>query len=147
MSRRGGSNTSIEAQLILPIAIVHGRLEISKTKIIFEGYHVSTTGQETNPSKAHTFQCLRRRVWGVRIISRIFRRRYLLKHCAMELYFVDGTSCFLNFQTNAQVNQIFRCLYEHKPPCLQDKSLLFPDEVLQQKNWTDQVSIGQSMIG
>lgn len=121
--------------LVLPIVSVYGTLELNKSTLVFEGTRVSDRDAELYCRK-ELIQFLKRRIWGVRIINRIFRRRYLLERPALEIFFVDGTSCLLHCDESEQIELIFQFLLEQKPPCLQEKRLWRPEALIEQKDWT-----------
>ncbi|GLD96313.1 hypothetical protein PINS_up004996 [Pythium insidiosum] len=139
-----------KAYLVLPSGLmVYGLLRIGTTTIVFEGDYVTTLNKlseltddcvvEANLGGSFVSE-LKRRVWGVRVIRVIHRRRFLLNsHNGLELYFVDGSSCFFGFEGEDEAELVYAVLKERKPPCLAKwgKRLLAADRMFGRCKWTD----------
>ena len=58
-------------------------------------------------------QARRMRVWSWRLssVTAVYGRRYLLRHTALEVFFVDGHGAFLNFFNKAERGRVARKLW------------------------------------
>lgn len=135
------------AYLVLPFGVmVYGQLRIGVTSIVFEGDYVCTLKDLSDsgmaaPSvrKAYVAQ-LKRRVWGVRVIRVIHRRRFLLDgQNGLEIYFVDGSSSLLGFENCDEADVVYATLKDRKPPCLVKwgKRLLTAERMFGKSKWTE----------
>ncbi|CAK4740981.1 unnamed protein product [Aphanomyces euteiches] len=79
------------AYIILPEGrTVYGMFRLGTTSIVFEGQRIIDEDDIT-PEK--NVVLLKRRMYGIRVIKSVYRRRFRLDMmCGMEIYFVDGTS-------------------------------------------------------
>ncbi|KAF4036453.1 ELMO/CED-12 family [Phytophthora infestans] len=154
-----GSPYRTKAYLVLPSGVlVHGVLRIGAATIVFEGERVvtlrgiadafktnedgGTAARQRGAQRLHAAYVsqLKRRVWGVRVIRVIHRRRFLMEgQNGLEIYFVDGSSCFFGLESNGEADLVYATLRERKPPCLAKwgKRLLSADRMLSKSKWTD----------
>ncbi|GAB9463191.1 Kinase a-anchor protein [Globisporangium polare] len=148
-----GASYRTKAYLILPSGVmVYGMLRIGSNTIVFEGEWVCTLknlsenagefgrgGASASLGDAYVSQ-LKRRVWGVRVIRVIHRRRFLLDaQNGLEVYFVDGSSCLFGFESNGETDLVYATLRERKPPCLVKwgKRILSADRMFGKSKWTE----------
>ncbi|RLN88827.1 hypothetical protein BBJ28_00002889 [Nothophytophthora sp. Chile5] len=154
-----GSPYRTKAYLVLPSGVlVHGVLRIGAATIVFEGERVVTLrgiadafkpadddGFAARQRSAHRIHeayvsQLKRRVWGVRVIRVIHRRRFLMDaQNGLEIYFVDGSSCLFGLESNGEADLVYATLKERKPPCLAKwgKRLLTSERLFAKSKWTD----------
>ncbi|ETI56299.1 hypothetical protein F441_01118 [Phytophthora nicotianae CJ01A1] len=154
-----GAPYRTKAYLVLPSGVlVHGVLRIGAATIVFEGERVVTLRgiaeafksnedggvavRQRNAQRLHEAYVsqLKRRVWGVRVIRVIHRRRFLMEgQNGLEIYFVDGSSCFFGLESNGEADLVYATLRERKPPCLAKwgKRLLAADRMLAKSKWTE----------
>ncbi|CCI40035.1 unnamed protein product [Albugo candida] len=138
-----------QAYLVLPCGLlIEGILRLGQSTLVFEGIHVTSLQQlanKANPfvilqhSDTHALQ-LKRRVWGIRVIRSMYRRRFLLDGMnGLEFYFVDGNSCFFGLHRDDDVDLIYAIVRERKPPCLvkTSKAFLPADRMFAKMKWTD----------
>lgn len=149
-----GASYRTKVYLILPSGVmIYGILRIGSNTIVFEGEWVCTLknlsenaggefrrgGASATLGDAYVSQ-LKRRVWGVRVIRVIHRRRFLLDaQNGLEVYFVDGSSCLFGFESNGEADLVYATLRERKPPCLAKwgKRILSADRMLAKSKWTE----------
>uniref|UniRef100_K3WL43 BEACH domain-containing protein n=1 Tax=Globisporangium ultimum (strain ATCC 200006 / CBS 805.95 / DAOM BR144) TaxID=431595 RepID=K3WL43_GLOUD len=146
-----GASYRTKAYLVLPSGVmVFGILRIGATTIVFEGEWICTLKDLSEQSRefgrgissmgdAYVSQ-LKRRVWGVRVIRVIHRRRFLLdSQNGLEVYFVDGSSCMFGFESNGEADLVYATLRERKPPCLAKwgKRILTADRMFGKSKWTE----------
>lgn len=154
-----GAPFHTKAYLVLPSGVlVHGDLRIGVTTIVFEGERVmtlrgiadsyksnedgGTAARQRSAQRLHEAYVsqVKRRVWGVRVIRVIHRRRFLMEsQNGLEIYFVDGSSCFFGLEVNGEADLVYATLRERKPPCLAKwgKRLLTADRMLSKSKWTE----------
>ncbi|KAG9416774.1 hypothetical protein AC1031_001156 [Aphanomyces cochlioides] len=123
------------AYIILPEGrIVYGMFRLGTTSIVFEGQRIIDEDDIT-PEK--NVVLLKRRMYGIRVIKSIYRRRFRLDMmCGMEIYFVDGTSLLVGFESPDDVDTAFAIFRQRKPPCLTiSKRLLTGDRLVLNSNW------------
>ncbi|KAG7394868.1 hypothetical protein PHYBOEH_004521 [Phytophthora boehmeriae] len=148
-----------KAYLVLPSGVlVHGVLRIGLATIVFEGERVVTlrgiaeafkpkddggfVARQRSAQRIHEayISQLKRRVWGVRVIRVIHRRRFLMEaQNGLEIYFVDGSSCLFGFESNGEADLVYATLKERKPPCLAKwgKRLLTTERMFSKSKWTE----------
>ncbi|KAI9905812.1 hypothetical protein PsorP6_013972 [Peronosclerospora sorghi] len=148
-----------KAYLVLPSGVlVHGVLRIGAATIVFEGERVVTlrgiadafksnedgdlAARQRSAQQLHEtyISQLKRRVWGVRVIRVIHRRRFLMEsQNGLEIYFVDGSSCFFGLESYGEADLVYATLRERKPPCLAKwgKRLLTAERMFSKNKWTD----------
>ncbi|GMF24916.1 unnamed protein product [Phytophthora lilii] len=154
-----GAPYRTKAYLVLPSGVlVHGVLRIGAATIVFEGERVVTlrgiadafklndygaaAARQRNAQRLHQTYVsqLKRRVWGVRVIRVIHRRRFLMEgQNGLEIYFVDGSSCFFGLESNGEADLVYATLKERKPPCLAKwgKRLLTAERMFAKSKWTE----------
>ncbi|KAH7476168.1 Neurobeachin-like protein 1 [Phytophthora ramorum] len=154
-----GAPYRTKAYLVLPSGVlVHGVLRIGAATIVFEGERVVTlrgiadafksnddggvAARQRNAQRLHEVYVsqLKRRVWGVRVIRVIHRRRFLMEgQNGLEIYFVDGSSCFFGLESYGEADLMYATLKERKPPCLAKwgKRLLSAERMFSKSKWTE----------
>lgn len=154
-----GAPYRTKAYLVLPSGVlVHGVLRIGLATIVFEGERVVTlrgiadafksnddgglAARQRNSQRLHEAYVsqLKRRVWGVRVIRVIHRRRFLMENQnGLEIYFVDGSSCLFGLESTGEADLVYATLKERKPPCLVKwgKRLLTSERMFSKSKWTD----------
>ncbi|KAF4317599.1 hypothetical protein JM18_007437 [Phytophthora kernoviae] len=154
-----GAPYRTKAYLVLPSGVlVHGVLRIGLATIVFEGERVVTlrgiaeafkpkddggfVARQRSAQRLHEayISQLKRRVWGVRVIRVIHRRRFLMEaQNGLEIYFVDGSSCLFGFESNGEADLVYATLKERKPPCLAKwgKRLLTAERMFSKSKWTE----------
>ena len=114
-----------ECEMIQGMNAVHGVFQITKEKLYFfaqKGENFEKMGVENifigkyrNNSKKY--------MWGVEQIREVYRRTYLMRNSALELFLADKTSIFLNFPLDVpifffSVSHFLRKLHELFPNSL-----------------------------
>uniref|UniRef100_M4BZH7 BEACH domain-containing protein n=1 Tax=Hyaloperonospora arabidopsidis (strain Emoy2) TaxID=559515 RepID=M4BZH7_HYAAE len=154
-----GAPYRTKAYLVLPSGVlVHGALRIGAATIVFEGERVVTLRGIADAFKSNEdggvaarqrsaqllhetyVSQLKRRVWGVRVIRVIHRRRFLMEgQNGLEIYFVDGSSCFFGLESYGEADLVYAILRERKPPCLAKwgKRLLTAERMFSKSKWTE----------
>jgi WD40 repeat protein len=154
-----GAPYRTKAYLVLPSGVlVHGALRIGAATIVFEGERVVTlrgiadafksnedggvASRQRSAQRLHETYVsqLKRRVWGVRVIRVIHRRRFLMEgQNGLEIYFVDGSSCFFGLESYGEADLVYATLKERKPPCLAKwgKRLLTAERLFAKSKWTE----------
>ncbi|POM65935.1 Hypothetical protein PHPALM_18279, partial [Phytophthora palmivora] len=154
-----GAPYRTKAYLVLPSGVlVHGVLRIGAATIVFEGERVVTlrgiaeafksnedggaASRQRSAQRLHEAYVsqLKRRVWGVRVIRVIHRRRFLMEgQNGLEIYFVDGSSCFFGLENHGEADLVYATLKERKPPCLAKwgKRLLTAERMFSKSKWTE----------
>ncbi|CAI5724207.1 unnamed protein product [Peronospora destructor] len=154
-----GAPYRTKAYLVLPSGVlVHGVLRIGAATIVFEGERVVTlrciadafksnedggvAARQRSAQQLHETYVsqLKRRVWGVRVIRVIHRRRFLMEgQNGLEIYFVDGSSCFFGLESYGEADLVYAILKERKPPCLAKwgKRFLAAERMFSKSKWTE----------
>ncbi|CAH0483005.1 unnamed protein product [Peronospora belbahrii] len=154
-----GAPYRTNAYLVLPSGVlVRGVLRIGAATIVFEGERVVTlrgiadafksnedrgvAARQRSAQRLHKTHVsqLKRRVWGVRVIRVIHRRRFLMEaQNGLEIYFVDGSSCFFGLESYGEADLVYATLKERKPPCLATwgKRFLTAERMFSKSKWTE----------
>ena len=110
---------STECELVLPMAVIAGRMDITLTHMYFYGDTVADPGQSygdeyftpaaasrvvsssahTDPTVAHV---LRTRRYALMEIVRVLPRRYLLRRSALEFFMSNRKSYLFNFRGSGE---------------------------------------------
>ena len=56
--------------------------------------------------------------WQLSLLVAVCPRRYLLRRCALELFFSDGRSTFFSFDSSRTANRVMTLIFDQKPPKL-----------------------------
>lgn len=95
-----------DVELILPLLSIRGKLEMTRSNLFFS----IDDEYEDNPSKSEWKNYEKQ--WSLKIIEKIYRRRYLLSHTAVEIFLLDRTTVYFNFIINKEneafVNQLLK---------------------------------------
>ncbi|XP_065193649.1 neurobeachin-like protein 1 [Sycon ciliatum] len=75
-------------------------------------------------------------VWSLNQLREIHLRRYNLRRSALELFFIDQTNHFLNFENTKVRDQIYRFIFSLKPPNVIYNQARSPAELLRQSGLT-----------
>ena len=76
-----------ECELVTVMEVVKGQLEVTTSHIYFFDHTPSRETGETQDFK-----------WQLAELREIHFRRYNLRRSALELFFIDQSNCFINFQ-------------------------------------------------
>eukprot|EP00981_Chlorochromonas_danica_P013809 scaffold6861_cov248-Ochromonas_danica.AAC.12 len=94
----------------------------------------------SNPHKSSGFQALKpfvdQRYYLDRLIE-AYSRRYLLKNCAIELFFLDHTELFLAFNSLSDLQKFFKILKNQNLPLLTTPKYLNPKVVFKHSSYTE----------
>lgn len=145
-----------KAYLVLPSGVlVYGMLRIGASTMAFDGEYATTLKgivdtytllqqdrgvQRLSDLNGANVAQLKRRVWGVRVIRVMHRRRFLMDSMnGLEIFFVDGSSCMFGFDVHGEADLVYATLRERKPPCLAKwgKRLLTAERMFAKSKWTD----------
>ncbi|XP_076087925.1 neurobeachin-like protein 1 isoform X3 [Mytilus galloprovincialis] len=96
---------SEECQLITMVNVYQGRLEVTTTHVYF--FDCSTNKEEGGED----FK------WALSQLREIHFRRYNLRRSALELFLIDQTNYFLNFQKKVR-NKVYSRILSLRPPNL-----------------------------
>ncbi|CAG2206968.1 NEBL1_2 [Mytilus edulis] len=96
---------SEECQLITMVNVYQGRLEVTTTHVYF--FDCSTNKEEGGED----FK------WALSQLREIHFRRYNLRRSALELFLIDQTNYFLNFQKKVR-NKVYSRILTLRPPNL-----------------------------
>ena len=80
--------------LVSPTETIDGEMRVTPDRLIFLSANVSSKSEserENLPSQQ------RERSWKLSQVLEVYCRRYLLKNCAIELFFLNGTTIFVSF--------------------------------------------------
>jgi len=123
---------TFEVELILPLQAIRGRLELTNSNLFFS----IDAEYEDNPPKSEWNDYEKR--WSVDSVEKIYRRRYLLSHTAIELFLIDRTTVYLNFiapKANAKcVSQILKL---HPPHLVLNAFPYSPQQLFKRSSMTE----------
>ncbi|KAK8798674.1 hypothetical protein WA158_007758 [Blastocystis sp. Blastoise] len=121
-----------EAELVMPMSVVEGRIEITPQYIYYFGEKFSE-GHE-GPKRD-----LRTRKWKLDDITEIYRRRYLLAPTALEFY-LNSKSYLINFRKQGDNLKVFKYMMDQKPAKLRAQPLFkylhTPQSLVAKADWT-----------
>ena len=126
---------STGCHLITPMKATPGRLEISTTHIYF------WETLELRP-KDELHRAPKDRKWRLEQIREIHMRRYLLRRSALEIFLVDQTNAFFNFDQRER-SKVFSKIIDLRPPNLVYSETGTPEEILKKSGLTKRWQQGQ----
>eukprot|EP00501_MAST-03F_sp_TOSAG23-6_P001531 GSMAST32.ASY1.ANO1.1594.1 assembled CDS len=114
------------ADMISPFKVVEGEFRIFRECLVFHGLRaLKTDTSDVAPVETKT--------WPVRSVKCIRNRRYLLQRTAIEIFFDDGTSIFLNLHDDTSSLKCFQIISKLKPPLMARDV----EHLVSAYNWTD----------
>ncbi|XP_021366386.1 neurobeachin-like protein 1 isoform X2 [Mizuhopecten yessoensis] len=114
---------SEECELVTLVDVIKGRLEVTTTHVYF--FDCSSNKEEGGED----FK------WAVSKLREIHFRRYNLRRSALELFLVDQTNYFLNFQPKVR-NKVYSRILSLRPPNLIYFGSRSPAELLKSSGLT-----------
>jgi WD40 repeat protein len=81
-------------EMILPLDSVKGTLEVTSTHLYF-----IVTQDDSKDLKKSDKESQFNKKWSIPEIIEIYKRRYLLRYTAIEIFFLSKTNYFFNFET------------------------------------------------
>ncbi|XP_053386541.1 neurobeachin-like protein 1 [Mercenaria mercenaria] len=114
---------SEECELVTLVEVIKGRLEVTTTHVYF--FDCSTTRDEGGED----FK------WGLPQLREIHFRRYNLRRSALEMFLIDQTNYFLNFQKKVR-NKVYSRILGLRPPNLIYYGSRSPAELLKASGLT-----------
>ena len=126
----------IECELVKPGKIIKGTLTLHMQKIVFKEAREDTAlngGDDSNNTQTNYVD----KIWDIVDIKEVQMRRFLLVRTALEVFFVDKTNCFLNFETPRLMNSVYsKIVNTLKPPNLEFANTHSPAEILRKSGLT-----------
>ncbi|KQK00661.1 BEACH domain-containing protein C2 isoform X2 [Brachypodium distachyon] len=124
--------------MVQPLKAVRGTFQVTSKRINFivdehtrdsDNYMddvASTSGQYDQPD--------RDRSWFISSLHQIYNRRYLLRQSALELFMVDRSNFFFDFEDIEARRHAYQAIIHTKPPYLSDIFLATqkPEQILKQ---------------
>ncbi|KAH7276959.1 hypothetical protein KP509_39G028100 [Ceratopteris richardii] len=109
----------IPAIMIRPLRVSKGMFQVTYRHILF------TVDQDgcRNPSEHKGIQMNDERegnIWPLSALSEVYSRRYLLRRSALELFMVDRSNFFFNFETTDGRRKAYKALVQADPPRLRN---------------------------
>ncbi|XP_078489274.1 neurobeachin-like protein 1 [Ciona intestinalis] len=121
-----------ECHLVTLMDIVQGKLEISTTHVYF--YDKSTTTDEDS-MKAGAEMGMDFK-WSLSQLREVHFRRYNLRKSALELFLIDQTNYFINFEHPNIRHTVYKALLSVRPPNLLYYGTRTPQELLKASGLT-----------
>jgi WD40 repeat protein len=130
--------------LVLPIGKFTGRLDVGTTFvrfIYFEDPDAENADDYDSHFQVSALHKMRQRwkkdrTWSLSDLTAIYRRRYNLRRCAVEMFIVDGTNYFFAFDTAEDMSNTLRRILQLQPPHLFRMCSLQPTELIRRSNVT-----------
>lgn len=147
-ARNEAVQLSLDCQLILPMHVVTGRMDITASHIYFYGDNLSPPGAATSTApeqvqldramEMSVYQdlgkwemesqfyetALRSRQWALDDIMEVQLRRYLLRPSALEMFFQNKKAFLFNFKERDQNRKVFHMLIKQKPNFASNRTAL-----------------------
>eukprot|EP00002_Diphylleia_rotans_P030155 TRINITY_DN6182_c0_g1_i1.p1 TRINITY_DN6182_c0_g1~~TRINITY_DN6182_c0_g1_i1.p1 ORF type:complete len:2503 (+),score=418.74 TRINITY_DN6182_c0_g1_i1:67-7575(+) len=126
-----------EVTLVTPMDSIEGVLEVSSLDILFVPANMDTTKDLpfifASDDLDKKDRILR---WDIHTLREIQPRRYMLQQTALEFFFVDKSTLFINFPKRNR-HKVFGHIKSAKPTNLLDTSLAYGAERLAKSNITE----------
>ncbi|TPX34048.1 hypothetical protein SmJEL517_g03217 [Synchytrium microbalum] len=126
-----------ECEIIAMMSTVKGRFEVTATHIYFQMEARSILSSTEDTQKFIDQELLRDRRWNLSELRELYPRRYLLRKSAIELFFMDRTSCFFNFRSSKDRTRVLARIIALRPPSLVTPDARTPSEILRRSNYTE----------
>ncbi|KAJ6246944.1 beige/beach-related [Anaeramoeba flamelloides] len=123
-----------DCQLITPLKVTNGTFKIKIDKIEFIPSNTDNGNNETNgDNKVNGIEDDKK--WFLNNLIAIHKRRYLLRQSALELFFINKTNVFINFNKNQQ-NRIYWKIVSLKPKNLIKNNSTNPKDWIKKSGYT-----------
>jgi hypothetical protein len=116
---------STYCELVSPMSVMPGRIEISSTHIFFF----------EDRSRLKSNKAPKEKKWAIEQIREVHLRRYLLRRSALEFFLIDQTNFFLNFKKRDR-NKVYNKIIQLRPPKLVYCENGSPEEILKRSQFT-----------
>eukprot|EP01119_Soliformovum_irregulare_P006369 TRINITY_DN1829_c1_g1_i1.p1 TRINITY_DN1829_c1_g1~~TRINITY_DN1829_c1_g1_i1.p1 ORF type:complete len:2177 (-),score=533.78 TRINITY_DN1829_c1_g1_i1:2-6196(-) len=125
--------TSYWCQLVTPSAVIDGQIKISPTGLSFVQERVYSADSDPAAEKLHTR--VKDYNWYLDDIREVHCRYFMLRDSALEIFLVDHTNFFLNFQKKER-NRVYYGIVAMNPPNLAYTESRTPEDSLKASNVT-----------
>ncbi|KAH9070044.1 hypothetical protein Ae201684P_002416 [Aphanomyces euteiches] len=120
MKRDGMSESVFECELIAKTKVMPGQLQITQV-------HLTLVLESKKKPKKYLLQDL----------INVYFRQYQFQPCAMEFFFRDGKSLFLNLHSRKECQNVDQCIRSQQPPRLWPLAGRNPRQLFDRSNMTD----------
>uniref|UniRef100_A0ACD5Z3S4 Uncharacterized protein n=1 Tax=Avena sativa TaxID=4498 RepID=A0ACD5Z3S4_AVESA len=140
MSREEDKRIIIElpSLMVRPLKTVRGTFQVTSKRINFIAHeHISDSDScmdDVASTSGQYDQQDKDRSWFISSVHQIYNRRYLLRQSALELFMVDRSNFFFDFEDTEACRHAYRAIIHMKPPYLSDIFLTTqkPEQILMQ---------------
>ncbi|GJP47283.1 hypothetical protein CLOM_g6504 [Closterium sp. NIES-68] len=146
----------VPAMMVLPLQVVTGRLLVTASRLLFL-VDPSVTFRESGADEQRKGGSERRegggeeeeegvggkkardRVWRLTSVREVLSRRYLLRRSALEIFMIDRSNFFFNFEGPEERLRVHRAIEHANPPHLQHHFLPTqrPEKMLERLQLTE----------
>eukprot|EP00180_Rhodochaete_pulchella_P002287 Plantae.Rhodophyta-Rhodochaete_pulchella.ctg346.p1 GENE.Plantae.Rhodophyta-Rhodochaete_pulchella.ctg346~~Plantae.Rhodophyta-Rhodochaete_pulchella.ctg346.p1 ORF type:complete len:1806 (-),score=204.04 Plantae.Rhodophyta-Rhodochaete_pulchella.ctg346:877-5754(-) len=98
------------AQLVKPLSLTSGQLEITRGSLVFRPHSASDVIPPSSPWTNMRRTSLKDRVYALQDIREVQFRRYLLRPVAVEIFFTDRRSAFFSLETEGRNRNFIKTL-------------------------------------
>ncbi|KAL9647552.1 hypothetical protein ABK040_006908 [Willaertia magna] len=139
----------VPCELVVALDTIKGTFEITNEHIYFmvtgeeenkneQNQLEDNNGDNTNNQKANieSLKALYDQKWSIEEIFEIYKRRYLLRYTAIEIFFLNRTAYFFNFDKTL-IEGVIKALVNQRPPNLKFHAYsLTPDQLIKRSRLT-----------
>eukprot|EP00958_Prasinococcus_capsulatus_P015740 scaffold1687_cov405-Prasinococcus_capsulatus_cf.AAC.20 len=115
--QEGRTQIAAKASLVSAMETTDGEVRVTGDRLIFLPAAVSRS-RSTDEEREMLATRQKEKTWRLDQLLELYDRRYLLKNCAVELFFLNGTTVFLSFADSATRRRVFQVLKKSCPEAL-----------------------------
>ena len=112
----------VPCELVIALDTIKGSFEITNKHIYFivvagEDEKKEDNIVDVNATSIETLKAAYDQKWPINDIYEIYKRRYLLRYTAIEIFFLNRTAFFFNFD-KSHIDSVIKTLVNQRPPNL-----------------------------
>ncbi|CAI5943423.1 unnamed protein product [Closterium sp. NIES-65] len=143
----------VPAMMVLPLQVLNGRLLVTASRLLFlvdPSVHFKESapgdqgtdgggGGRAEGEEGGGGKKARDRVWRLTSVREVLSRRYLLRRSALEVFMIDRSNFFFNFEGPEERLRVHRAIQHANPPHLQHhfSPTLRPEKMLERLPLTE----------
>ncbi|CAI5523906.1 unnamed protein product [Closterium sp. Naga37s-1] len=143
----------VPAMMVLPLQVLNGRLLVTASRLLFlvdPSVHFKESapgdqgtdgggGGRAEGEEGGWGKKARDRVWRLTSVREVLSRRYLLRRSALEVFMIDRSNFFFNFEGPEERLRVHRAIEHANPPHLQHhfSPTLRPEKMLERLQLTE----------
>ncbi|CAA0830770.1 WD-40 repeat family protein / beige-related [Striga hermonthica] len=110
----------LPSTMVRPLKVLRGTFQITSRRINFVVDHTDPSAMGDVHSKGVNGVQEKDHCWLMSSLHQVYSRRYLLRRSALELFMVDRSNYFFDFESTEGRKNAYRAIVQARPPHLND---------------------------